>query len=282
MEKYAIVRIINDKTPALAKFIPRYIKDASTRKDISTISHEIYAVSLLKKFLGKVDIGDVTAERADSYKLHLLSKFSTNTARVRFGIAKALFQYATSIGIISSNPFSNIKLPPPHFAGRVLSDAELKKFLNAMPERFRRACTIAVYTGMRRKEILGMDWGDIDENYITVPAHRAKSRKERRIVLHSAVKRVLGIRGRGQERLFTYGHNMLNKCVTATWRKLNIGRIRFHDLRHTWATRYMETPGADIYAMAQQAGWVNVSSGIPYQHITPIRQNKGLEIYYAI
>lgn len=81
--------------------------------------------------------------------------------------------------------------------------------------------------------------------------------------------------------MFFIGENALDRAVSMAWRAAGIGRFRFHDLRHTAATRFMDASD-DVFAMMAAFGWKDAASAKPYQHMTKIRQERMFGIRYDI
>ena len=78
---------------------------------------------------------------------------------------------------------------------RYLSDDETKRFFGALPNQSKLAkdiIGIAYYTGMRKSEILGLKWENIDyeTNQIKLNASDTKTNKFRNIPIHGEVKKI--------------------------------------------------------------------------------------------
>jgi len=57
-----------------------------------------------------------------------------------------------------------------------------------------------------------------------------------------------------------------------------IRNFRFHDLRHTAATR-MADGGADAFALAEIFGWSDVRMALRYTHATDEAKRRAVEIW---
>lgn len=267
----------------------RWLVSTSVDKCEDTMYNERRAVEIFAEFGAEnmatpegddVLVRSITPERADAYKLWLLERFASNTARIKIVSAMAICEYAVGLDVITENPFARVELPKVKFAGRLVSDKILKKLLDALPRDVRRACRFCLHTGMRINEILNMDWSWISKGSITVPAWVAKSRRERTFKLSSQAKTAMGPRGEGRV-FFSVTKSTINRHMRLVCERLELGRIRFHDLRHNAATRYLDNPRNNIYGMMNQFDWKSVNSAVPYQHMTPARQNGSAGIRYA-
>jgi integrase len=89
------------------------------------------------------------------------------------GVAKvrrqihALFAYAQDLGVVAVNPADvprarGRRAPHRRARGTELTPVQIERFLAACSPRWRRFFTVALDTGLRRGELIGLQWGDID------------------------------------------------------------------------------------------------------------------------
>lgn len=78
----------------------------------------------------------------------------------------SVFQYAVRMGMLKQNPCKNVVLPKPDAAEReVMTLEQAQAFvdsLDAAPLQWKAFCVLAIYSGLRRGELLGLEWPDID------------------------------------------------------------------------------------------------------------------------
>lgn len=84
---------------------------------------------------------------------------------------RQMFQTAMHNRLIAFDPCEGVKITP-HAADeriKVLSPEQQDKLMEAVTEpRARVFCALCLYAGLRREEALGLQWGDIDGNRLTV------------------------------------------------------------------------------------------------------------------
>jgi integrase len=283
MTKYAIVKFLDEETPAVPEFISRYRIHARATKCESTMRQsENAALDLFEVFAKKEDLpnlGSISADKADRFKNWMSERFAQNTVRRRMAVIAAVFKYAVSIGITTSNPFDQIELPNPVFGGRDLGDQDIIHLFKFLGSLMVRACRFSLHTGLRRCELLGLNDRWINGRILTVPAVIAKSGEAREIDLDSSAMEILN-HWDGKGRPFPISTTMLNKYMTKAWKLSGLGRIRFHDMRHVWATRFMQQHG-NIFLLMRQGGWKSVKSVQPYQHITAQKFNHPVTVKYT-
>lgn len=71
--------------------------------------------------------------------------------------------------------------------------------------------------------------------------------------------------------VFTYENKQVKACNTRAWRKAlnraNIQNVRWHDLRHTWASWHVQH-GTSLQELQQLGGWSNFDMVLRYAHLS--------------
>lgn len=189
---------------------------------------------------------------------------------------KHLMSLAIEWELIPASPAHGVK-PPKVPAGRVryLQPTELRAVLEACPEWLRPIAGLAVATGMRRSEILGLRWLDVDlkGGYIMLP--QTKNGEGRIVYLNNLAQRALSAVTRAKAKPTDHvfaGDSVTPENVSLAFlracRAVNISDFRFHDLRHT-AASWMRMRGADIHTVALILGHKDLRMAARYQHLSP-------------
>jgi integrase len=105
---------------------------------------------------------------------------------------------------------------------------------------------IAINTGMRANEVLGLRWSEIDleQRQIVLPYHRTKESKDKGVPLNSFVLGLLADRQKeceGMETVFGYGasYPQIGELWRQACQKAEVVNLHIHDLRHTFASRLL-------------------------------------------
>jgi integrase len=136
---------------------------------------------------------------------------------------------------------------------------------------------------LRRGEVFGLRWDDIDlaRQQLTVRGEGAKSGQTRHVPLNSEAVRVLqtwlpkrvGLVFPGDDR------NPLVDIKTA-WlpvvKAANIAPFRFHDLRHTFASRLVMA-GVDLNTVRELLGHADIGMVLRYAHLAPEHKAAAVE-----
>ena len=161
-----------------------------------------------------------------------------------------------------------------------LTAHEMDRLLEACPAHLQPIVIVALYTGMRRGEILNLEWKDVnldvgDRGLITI--RKSKNHDTRYIPMNSLVsetlmkhpKRIVG--GKVSDHVFSNRDGAAVKSIRngfeAAVRRARINKhIRFHDLRHTFAS-HLVMRGVDLRTVAKLLGHRDIRVTMRYAHL---------------
>lgn len=157
---------------------------------------------------------------------------------------------------------------------RVLSSEEETRLFLAMGDNalVKNIVKVALHTGMRRGEIFNLKWFDIDFHREMIHVQESKAGKKRSIPMNETVRSLLQDMRRQSEYVFpspktgeklTHVKRSFGSAVHAA----GIEDFRFHDLRHTAATR-MADAGADAFTLMKILGHSDIRMTSRYTHAT--------------
>lgn len=125
-----------------------------------------------------------------------------------------------------------------------LSEEEMTRLLQELPEHLRAMVLFALNTGCREAEITGLKWTEENrrQGYFLIPGDRTKNGEDRIIPLNAIAKQVVEAqRGIHPDFIFTFKGEPVNRINGHAWRKAReragIPQCRVHDLRHTFGRR---------------------------------------------
>jgi integrase len=181
---------------------------------------------------------------------------------------------------IDSNPCSNlVKLKEPMGRNRVLSSEEIHQLLAASQESrspyLYPIILIALTTGMRQGEILGLKWTDIDFEKHIAHLRDTKNSTPRSTPLVDPVVAVLKQLHKQSNPLKEYvfasrtlfGEKIdIKKSWQEALKRAKISNLRFHDLRHTFAT-LAARQGASNIELATAMGHKTLQMVKRYTHM---------------
>lgn len=142
------------------------------------------------------------------------------------------------------------------------------------------AVLLSINTGLRRGELFGLKWTDIDlsveQPMLTVAGDKAKSGKTRHIPLNEEALAVLKqwkLQG-GLKSLYVFvGKNGKPfHDIRSSWKGVlasaKITDFRWHDLRHTFASKLVQA-GADLNTVRELMGHSDYKMTLRYAHLAP-------------
>ena len=164
---------------------------------------------------------------------------------------RRLLNIAEREGWILRNPMRNgdplISIADERKRERIVTREEELRLLTACENRYRRhlrpIVICALDTGMRRGEIFGLKWSDVDfeERVLTIRAFNTKTMQERQVSLTTRLmielERIWEESPKNKDFLVFGFTDNVKKSWTSVRTKAGLPDIRFHDLRHTAATR---------------------------------------------
>ena len=140
---------------------------------------------------------------------------------------------------------------------------------------------LALNTGMRRGEILNLRWADVSANQLIVQGSIAKSSQSRVIPLNLEARQIL--RGWNSECEWVFPGaddsplTTIKKSWSAIRKEAKTPELRFHDLRHTFATRVLEK-GAHIKTVKELLGHADIATTARYLHATDETKRKAVDL----
>lgn len=225
-----------------------------------------------------------------------LSLHSIKSIRVTLSVC---LQKAVDVDLLAKNPCTKVKLPNgPKPEMKTLKKEELTVFLE---ETKKCACYEFYYleltTGMRLGEICALEWADLDIENKTISVNKSVRREGSKIVINTpktkssirtiklcdeCVRLLVGLKEKQLiESKYIFPSPITGELrdTAAVTRKLHriqdhagLPRIRFHDLRHSFATLSLEQ-GIDIKTVSHMLGHTDAGFTMnTYMHVTDSMQ----------
>lgn len=241
-----------------AFLIPAKYVDGRKVEGLRSVRTLLLHLRCLREHFGKTRLRAFTYE---SLRVFRAKRLATETrsggqrtiasVNRELALLRRMLNIAEREGWIVRSPFRNgeslISPADERQRTRILSPAEEAKLLAACehPQRRHLAPIVicALDTGMRLGEILSLSWSDIDfENgSITIRASNTKTQTARVVSLTKRLRFALERLQEGQQGAQTvFGITTVKHSFTAARRVAGLDGVRFHDLRHTAATRLVQ------------------------------------------
>ena len=217
---------------------------------------------------------------------------SGNTVRGIHMLLHEIMEYALKENMILKNPTNGTTIPKIEpIELQVLNEKQLKTFLSALQsdEEWSDFFYLEIMTGLRRGEICALRWSDIDMVEKKLYVNRSASYQgevgktktfysERVIKLPQSVYQVLAERKKLAQSEWIFPHpkdmskpmpgDIALKRLRKILESAGLPHIRFHDLRHTFATHAVSA-GIDPKTLSSILGHSKASFSLDrYGHVT--------------
>ncbi|CAN5295866.1 site-specific integrase [soil metagenome] len=202
-------------------------------------------------------------------------KRSPATVNRHLGVLSKIFSLAEDADLVENNPCKRVrKFRLNNQRVRVLSAKEEIDLLLALGnnELVKQIVVFALNTGFRRGEIFDLKWFDVDFSRGMIQIRESKSNRKRVVPMNATILTVLNGLVRSSEYVFPSPKTgvRLNQIKTSFRRavdKAALEDFRFHDLRHTAASR-MADAGADAFTLMKILGHSDIRMTARYTHAT--------------
>ena len=166
----------------------------------------------------------------------------------------------------------------------VLTPDQVIRFFSELPEHLLAIARFALTTGLRDANVRGLQWDNVDfaQRLAWVRPNEAKAGELITVPLNADAIAVLRSRlGHHSTHVFTFakigkgGKVLWRRPITkrsnnGAWRKAReragLPGLRFHDLRHTWAT-WMAQAGVPELVLQRLGGWADLRMVSTYAHL---------------
>jgi integrase len=243
-EENAKAHGLADSHPDLtfAALSARFIADGSPKH------HHKDRLKHLLPFFGDVPIGKISKGLVENYRKQRYQGGSVSPATVNrdVSVLRRIMYWAVEQGLLAANPLTRVKMERERRTRRpVMNVGEEEKLLAVAAPHLRPLVIAALDTGMRRGELLNQRFDDVDfeRNLLYVSKSKTPEGEAREIPLTARVRELLKASTKQTGVVFTYKgqpiHSLKHTWQTAL-KKAGLRHFRFHDLRHTCATRLLE------------------------------------------
>ena len=275
------------------KYLTEY---CTAHKAQSTTERDDRYIALhLTPFFGGLTLNKLTPKLVSQYKTQRLRINKLGTVAIDLRILSKMFNLAVKEWEwCKENPVAKVSIGKLHNeVDRWLTYEEEKGLLKHLPAWLREIVFFALNTGMRQNEIFSLRWSEVDLFRKTLTVDKSKNYERRTIPLNEVAHGLLTLKAKSGsmsglvfpdpktgEKIIP--ENMMWRIYSAQ-KKAGIPHVRFHDLRHTFATRLIQS-GIDLYKVAKLLGHRDIRTTQRYAHHYPesLRDGVGaLDTFYT-
>lgn len=253
--------------------------------------------------IGHLKLRDVTPKAISSfYARQRRHRVGDRTLQLTHAVLHRALRHALRQELVVRNAAAFVDSPS-YRAGEMqpLTSAQIKKFLAiANGDRLEALYVLAVLSGARQGELLALEWGDLDlkrgvirirqsqqdvNGVVTIAPTKTDTSRRMVYLPKVAVDALREHRKRAIAEKLPVGlgnrvfcapeggplrrKNMLSRSFKPLLKRAGLPDVRFHDLRHSYATKLLSS-GADVKVIQAQLGHSRIGVTLDtYAHLLP-------------
>ena len=263
-------------------FAKKYLKHHSSRnRGYYTESKNI---KILGRYLDDKCLHEITIMDIEQFKTERAKDVAPATVNRSLSILKSMFNRAIEWGHLKENLVRKIKLfKENNERVRFLEKEEVPVLLANSGPHLKPILLLALNTGMRKGEILGLKWQDIDFKRGIAHLSQTKSGKSRNIPLNNTVLRTLTAIPKTHDSPFIFcnkdgkPYRDVKKSFLTAIKKSDIINFHFHDCRHHFAS-HLAMAGVDLNTIRVLLGHSTINMTLRYAHLSPDHTKRAVDI----
>lgn len=249
--KYITLRELADRYVDYAKSNKR-----SWSRDVVCLKHILH-MEIDGRLLGDYSLDTIKIVHVQKYqirrKMEMNQKYddwgmaeekrSFSSVNKELACLRHMFNLAIDWELAAKNPVVSkaVKFDKEKSRGRTLEDDEFSRLLQSCSGQLYQIVIVALNTGMRRGEILGLKWEYVKLDQGKIEVKHTKTDEDRTIPINAFLKSLLESMPREGVYVFLNRQGGRIGTIKTSWgnavERAGIDNLRFHDLRHTVATR---------------------------------------------
>ncbi len=241
-------------------------------------------IKQLKKYFGGRYLSEITPLFVDKFKMDRAKKVSPATVNRNLACLKCMFNKAIMWGKASVNPVTQVRLfKEDNKRIRYLEKEEIVKLLANCRGHLKAIVIVAINTGMRKSEILGLKWHDCDFRRSIIYLYNTKNGEKREVPMNNQVRSTLIKVRKHPESPYIFCNRKgipikdIKKSFFTALDKAGIIQFHFHDLRHTFAS-HLVMSGVDLNTVRELMGHKSLEMTLRYSHLSPDHKKRAVDV----
>jgi integrase len=267
----------------------RYLSWVKGRQRSANIKE--YVVNQLLEKFGNLPLRRFSTALIEQLQTDIINKGrKPATNNKTLNILKHMFSKAVDWDMVESETLKRIrKVKPLKDEGkrlRYLTQEECTALIHAAESHLKPIVITALNTGMRKSEILNLQWDNVDlkHGFILLSQDQTKNAERKEIPINNTLRETLqGITRRLDSPYVFYVHatgkpyHVIKRSFSTACRRAKIKDFRFHDLRHTFAS-HLVMAGIDLTTVKELLGHKDIKMTLRYAHLAPSHKVKAVDI----
>jgi len=266
------------KKISFADFAKEYLVYAQSTKAASTYAGNVREMQrLTRSFDGY--LAKLTTAQVEKYNVERSQTVSAATVNRELALLKHMLSKAVEWNYLKHNPAKPVRLlkePPGRL--RYLEAEDIERLIECCADPhapyLRTIVVMAVHTGMRLGEILGLQWTDLDLKNRFISVAKTKNNERKTIPINDMLYAELDQLPRHVTSPYLFHHAdgtrllHIDRSFHAALKRAGIEGFRFHDLRHTHAS-HLAMHGVPLETIGALLGHKDPKMTRRYAHLSP-------------
>jgi len=268
------------KPVPFSKLVERYREFAASYK--RGWDKEKYLLEMFVEEFGDIPLSQITTWQIEKRKADRKKVVKPGTVNRELMVIKHMFKMAVEWGLTTVNPAAPVKrFTVNDQRTRFLTEDEIQDLLKVCEEQITSPwllplVTLALNTGMRQGELLGLRWEAVDLERGLITTKRTKNLRLKATPLNELSREALAWLNehRYGDYLFMWpwgdlvGKTTVYRAFKTACNEVGIADFRFHDLRHTFAS-HLVMAGVDLVTVKELMGHAGINMTLRYSHLVP-------------
>lgn len=272
-------KIIGCKFAELAKDYDTWVK-----KQKAYGSKKTFIRHLMEKF-GDLNIDDLNTRIVEQWQTKLLKKYKPATVNRRLACLKNMYTKAVDWEMASEATLKQVRkvkfFKENNQIVRFLDVEECQRLVESCSEHLRPIVIVGLNSGMRKGEILGLKWSQVDLRHGFISLEDTKSGEGRQIPINTTLEFLFKEMPRSVESEYVFTGKAgkpltdIKHSYQTALKKAEIYNANFHTLRHTFASQ-LAMAGVDITSIQALMGHKTLKMTLRYSHLSPGHKTKAV------
>ena len=272
--------IIEDRKIRFGEFaLKEYLPWSQANKAASTYKADQGCLRAhLIPIFGSRLMGSVTSKQIEDYKTQRAGIVKPRTVNRELDLLKSMFARAVDWGVVRHHPAGSVKKlkfqrEPPAW----LTPSQVDQLLAVIDKPHLRAFVVlGAHAGLRKGEILGLKWPDLDLDRRELTIRKTKNNEFRLVPMNELLYETLSGHPRHIRSKFVVCHSDtqgspyrdLRAPFEKALQRAKLPRIRIHDLRHTFGSNLVAA-GVSLAVVKDLLGHNDIQTTMIYLHLAP-------------
>lgn len=242
----------------------------------------------LTAIFGNLPLRSFTSRMLEEWQTQRMERNKPSTVNRMLATLKHMFTKAVEWEMVEETVWKRVRkvklLPENNRRLRFLSKEECQQLVAVCNSYLKPIVVTALNTGMRKGEILGLQWDkNIDLRHGFILLDMTKNGERREIPINSTLREMLHKLPRRIDSPYVFTDETGNrfqdikKGFGAACRRAGIKDFHFHDLRHTFAS-HLVMAGVDLTTVKELLGHKTLTMTLRYAHLSPTHKVNAVQL----